>query len=199
MEPYVITISRQFASMGRSIAKELANELGIAFYDRDIVEETAKRMGLPVSLVSDTEENSGSIYFKRQYPLGMGISSLKDEIFMVQKNIIRDLVDQGSCIIVGRCGDSILADKKRRLNVYIYAPAHERFKNCIEKLGMDEDTAKRMMREVDRSRAIYRKRYCPEVKDEFTNRDLMIDSSRFGIDGTAKMLARLTRTLFYDE
>ena len=197
MEPYVITISRQFASMGRSIAKELANELGIAFYDRDIVEETAKRMGLPVSLVSDTEENSGSIYFKRQYPLGMGISSLKDEIFMVQKNIIRDLVDKCSCKIVSRCADSILADKKRRLNVY--APAHERFKNCIEKLGMDEDTAKRMMREVDRSRAIYRKRYCPEVKDEFTNRDLMIDSSRFGIDGTAKMLARLTRTLFYDE
>ena len=45
MEPYVITISRQFASMGRSIAKELANELDIKFYDRDIVEETAKRMG----------------------------------------------------------------------------------------------------------------------------------------------------------
>ena len=110
MEQYVITISRQFGSMGRSIAKELSTLLGIEFMDRDIVEATAKRMGLPVSVISDEEESMKSTFFRRQYPLGMGMSSLKDEIFLTQKNIIRDFAAKGSCIIVGRCADYILED-----------------------------------------------------------------------------------------
>ena len=101
MEQYVITISRQFGSMGRSIARELSEILGIEFLDRDIVEATAKRMGLPVSVISDEEESMKSTFFRRQYPLGMGMSSLKDEIFLTQKNIIRDFAAKGSCIIVG--------------------------------------------------------------------------------------------------
>ena len=64
MKQYVITISRQFGSMGRSIAQALARQLDIDFYDRDIVEETARRMGLPVSVISDTEETSQSVYFR---------------------------------------------------------------------------------------------------------------------------------------
>ena len=62
MKQYVVTISRQFGSMGRMIAQQLSRELGVDFYDRDIVEETASRMGLPVSVISNTEENSKSIY-----------------------------------------------------------------------------------------------------------------------------------------
>ena len=198
MKPYVITISRQFGSMGRSIAQALSRELQIDFYDRDIVEETAKRLGMPVSVISDTEENSKSINFRRMYPLGMGITSFKDEVFLVQKNIIRDLAEKGSCIIVGRCAESILADKGNRLSVYIYAPYSARFKNCTEKLGMDEATAKKMIREVDRSRELYHRRYCPEFRDAFTDRDLMIDSSRFGVEGTAQLLAHLARAMFLD-
>ncbi len=196
MEPYVITISREFGSMGRSIAQALSKELGIEFYDRDIVEETAKRLGMPVSVISDTEEATKSIYFKRQFPLGMGVASLQDEIFMIQKNIIQDLVQKESCIIVGRCADSILADRERHLSVYVYAPYIERFKNCTEKLGMDEATAKKMIREVDSSRSLYHKHYCPEVKDELTNKHLMVDSSRFGVEGSAEMLAVIVRRLF---
>ena len=55
MKQYVVTISRQFGSMGRMIAQQLSRELGVEFYDRDIVEETASRMGLPVSVISNTE------------------------------------------------------------------------------------------------------------------------------------------------
>ena len=119
MEQYVITISRQFGSMGRSIAKELSENLGIEFLDRDIVEATAKRMGLPVSVISDEEESMKSTFFRRQYPLGMGMSSLKDEIFYTQKNIIRDFAAKGSCIIVGRCADYILEDIPNHLNVFV--------------------------------------------------------------------------------
>ena len=196
MKQYVITISRQFGSMGRSIAQALAQQLNIDFYDRDIVEETARRMGLPVSVISDTEENAKSVYFRRIYPLGMGVPNLRDEIFLVQKNIIRDLAAKRSCIVVGRCGGSILADMPNRLGVYVYAPYSQRLQNCTQKLGMDETTARRMIREVDRARELYHRRYCPEVKDVFTDHDLMLDSSRFGVEGSASLLAHIAQTLF---
>lgn len=196
MKRYVVTISRQFGSMGRTIARLMAWELGVNFYDRDIVEETAKRMGLPVSVISAEEENANSVYFKRQYPLGMGLSSMQDEIFSIQKNIIEDLAKKESCIIVGRCADSILADVENRLSVYIYAPYEKRLANCTQVLKMEEKVARKMIREVDRSRELYHRRYCPEYTDAFSNRDLLIDSSRFGIEKTAGMLAEMVLDLF---
>ena len=196
MKQYVVTISRQFGSMGRMIAQQLSRELGVNFYDRDIVEETASRMGLPVSVISNTEENSKSIYFNQQYPLCMGIASMRDEIFLIQKNIIRDLAQKESCIIVGRCADSILMDMENHLNVYIYAPMDAMLRNAVELAKLDEKTAKKMIREIDRSRELYHRRYCPEYVDPSTNKDIMIDSSRFGAEGTVKILAGLVRELF---
>lgn len=196
MKQYVVTISRQFGSMGRMIAQQLSRELGVDFYDRDIVEETASRMGLPVSVISNTEENSKSIYFKQQYPLGMGIASMRDEIFLIQKNIIRDLAQKESCIIVGRCADSILKDMENHLNVYIYAPMDARLRNAVELAKLDEKTAKKMIREIDHSRELYHRRYCPEYVDPSTNKDIMIDSSRFGAEGTVKILTGLVREMF---
>ena len=77
-QKYVVTISRQFGSMGRSIAHRLSEILEIEYLDRDIVEATAKRMGLPVSVISEEEENgkSGSNFFRRMYPLGIGVPNL---------------------------------------------------------------------------------------------------------------------------
>lgn len=195
-EKYVITISRQFGSMGRTIARRMAEELGIEFYDRDIVEETAKRMGLPVSIISVKEENADSIYFKRQYPLGMGVANMQDEIFSIQKNIIEDLAKQESCIIVGRCADSILTSIPNRLSVYIYASYEKRLKNCTQILKMEEKVAKKMIREVDRSRELYHRRYCPEYVDAFSNRDLLIDSGHFGIEKTAQILVDLVWNMY---
>ncbi len=193
-EKYVITISRQFASMGRSIAKRLAEELGIEFYDRDIVEQTARRMGLPVSTISDTEESANNIYYKRIYPLGMAIKSMQDEVFMVQQNIIRDLADRESCIIVGRCADEVLKDHPRLLNVHVFAPKADRLRNCVEKLGMDEATAKKTLPRVDKSRAGYHKVY--GGGDEYVNCHLMLNSSQFGIEGSAHLLALIARDRF---
>ena len=193
-EKYVITISRQFASMGRSIAKKLVEELGIEFYDRDIVEQTARRMGLPVSTISDTEESANNIYYKRIYPLGMAIKSMQDEVFMVQQNIIRDLADRESCIIVGRCADEVLKDHPRLLNVHVFAPKADRLRNCVEKLGMDEATAKKTLPRVDKSRAGYHKVY--GGGDEYVNCHLMLNSSQFGIEGSAHLLALIARDRF---
>ena len=186
MEQYVITISRQFGSMGRSIARELSEILGIEFLDRDIVEATAKRMGLPVSVISDEEESMKSTFFRRQYPLGMGMSSLKDEIFLTQKNIIRDFAAKGSCIIVGRCADMILTDS---LNLFIYAKMKDRIKRMLELESEAESDGKEMerrIREVDRKRKEYYQYYTGNTWGRAQNYHLCLDSGPVGVDGCLK-------------
>ena len=193
MSKYVITISRQFGSMGRTIAAETAKLLEIEYLDRDIVEATAQRMGQSIKTISDAEETAGTFFLRKKYPFNMGIYSITDEIFAVQKNIIRDVAAKQSCIIVGRCADSILSDYENHLSVYIYAPYEARLYNCTHDLMMDEKTAKKMIKEVDTARINYQKKYCPEVKSIFDHKDIMIDSSRFGIEGTARLLADIVR------
>lgn len=196
MDNYVITISRQFASFGRSIAQKMSEELGIEFYDRDIVEATAKRMGQPVPVISNEEENSNSIFFRRKYPLGMGVSNIQDEIFEVQTNIIRDFAEKESCIIVGRCAASILKNHPRCLNIYIYSPYKCRLRNCTDALQMDSKVATKMIKDVDRAREHYRRRYSPEVGNAYDGYDIMIDSSKFGVDQTAKILVDIVRNTY---
>lgn len=194
MSHYVVTISRQFAAMGRAVAQNMSRELGIEFYDRDIVEATAARMGLPVSEVSDREDNHSTSYFKCLYPLGTGMLSEQDELFQTQKNIIRDLAERESCIIVGRCADVVLADRKDVLNVRVFASYEARLRNCTEKLGMDERTAKKMIERVDRSREQYHREYGGCEVTRYT--DIIINTERFGIEGSARELCAIVRRRF---
>lgn len=193
---YVITISRQFGSLGRQVAKAAAQRLGIYFMDRDIVEETARRMGLPVSEVGELEERSRNRYAYCKFPLGLAPQSIEDEIYEVQSNIIRDTAAQKDCIIVGRCAEAVLKNRERRLSIYIRAPFDERFRNCTQELEMDSNTAMKMIRDVDLARERYRRRYIGGIEDEFTGRDIILDSSVFGIEGTADLIAALARERF---
>ncbi|MDD6812287.1 MAG: cytidylate kinase-like family protein [Lachnospiraceae bacterium] len=192
-EKYVVTISRQFGSLGRPIARKLSEILGIDYLDRDIVEETAKRMDLPVSKINQEEEAVKSRFLGMVYPLGIGRPGLKDEIFNVQKNIIRDYAKKDSCIIVGRCAEYVLADYSNVLKVYIYAPYEARLKNCVESLGLEEKEAREMMQEVDSARENYHKLYVAGYKSPFDYHDLCIDSSKFGVEGTAELIAEIVR------
>jgi cytidylate kinase len=196
MDKYVITISRQFGALGRTIAQHMAMELGIDYFDRDIVEETAMRMGLPVSEISKEEERAGGFFAEKRYPLGMGPVSMQEELFLIQSNIIKDFAAMQSCIIVGRCGDYCLRNADRALHVYVYAPYEKRLENCTSILGMDEKTARDMIKDVDKARDNYRKKYCKDMAGVFDNRDICIDSSKFGAEATAKILCGIARSVF---
>ena len=123
---YVITIARQFGSLGRPIAKMMSEKLGIEYYDRDIVEQAAKKLNLPVSHIDELEEKvkktSKNSYMRMMFPLGTESSSEQDNIFEAQQNIMRFLVERESCIIVGRCSDFVLSDEPNAIHIYIYAP-----------------------------------------------------------------------------
>lgn len=131
----------------------MAEALNVEFYDRDLIEAAAKKMNMSLSIASDLEESARPNRFWRMcFPLGHDESRKQDELFQVEKKIILDLADAKSCIIVGRCSDSILKCSKHLLRIFIYAPYKERLKNCVERLKMDERTAKEMIRNVDRAR-----------------------------------------------
>lgn len=192
MQPYVVTITRQFAAMGRSVARELSKELEIEFYDRLFVEEVAKRMNLTPAFISGQEESIDKKHKHSYFPLGMGLN-LQDEIFAVQTNLMQDWAKKGNCIFVGRLCDHILAEHENTISIHIYTSYENRFKNCVERLGMDEKTAKKMIAEVDVARERYRKKYAPNSSDFFKNKQVMLDSSFFGIEGTARVIAQIVR------
>ena len=193
---YIITIVREFGSMGRPIARRLSELLGIEFYDRDIVEETARKMNLPVSVISINEENQGSAYSRMRFPLGKSSREKQDEIFRVQSEIIRRLAKRESCVVVGRCSDYILRDFENRLSICVYAPFEKRIENCVSSLGMDEETAMQMTVEVDKARRKYHKRYANYSPEDIKNKNLLIDSSFFGIEGTARLIAEIAKSKF---
>lgn len=132
IKKFAVTITRQFGSLGRLIAKRMSELLNIEYYDRDIVDMTAKKLNLPVSEVIDNEESAKSAFFKMRYPFGSGTTQLQDSIYLAQQRIIMDFVKHQSCIVVGRCSDYILQNMENCINIFIYAPYEQRLRNCIE-------------------------------------------------------------------
>ena len=145
---YVVTIARQFGSLGRPIAKLMSKKLGVEYYDRDIVEQAAKKLNLPVSQIDELEEKvkktATNSYKRMMYPLGTQSSTEQDRIFEAQQNIMKFLVERESCIIVGRCSDFVLSDEENAVHIYIYAPYEQRVKNCVNDLNLSEEEAKKI-------------------------------------------------------
>ncbi len=203
MVHYVVTVQRQFGSLGRPIARKMAEILGIQYYDRDIVDQAAKELQLPVSVVKEEEEKAvkqtPNPFFSMMFPLGSGTSDTQDKIFQTQKNIIRFFAERETCIIVGRCSDFVLSEMPNVLNIYIYASYDARLRHCTEELGLDKDEAVHMIRSVDEARDQYHLQYAGYKPDDKRFKDIMIDSSLFGVDGTAEYLADAVRRKFGGE
>lgn len=201
MEKYVVTITRQFGSLGRPIARKMSDILGIEYYDRDIVDQAAKKLQLPVSVVNQEEERAVkqavNPFSRMMFPLGKGTSNTQDKIFEAQKNIIQFLAEKDNCIIVGRCSDFILSEVENSIHIYIYASYEARLKHCITELGMEEAEARRMIKSVDEARDSYHMQYAGYLPDDKRHKDIMIDSSLFGVEGTAQFLADAVKKKFY--
>lgn len=192
MEKFVITINRQFGSLGRPIAREMAENLNVEFYDRDIIEAAASKLHMSLSIASDMEETAQrNRFWNMCFPLGHGEARKQDELFAEQRKIILDLADAKSCIIVGRCSDYTLRSTKNLVRIFIYAPYEDRLRNCVDRLKMDEDAAKNMIRDVDRARDAYQLKYAHYLPGDFHHNDLLINSSVLGIEGTAQYLTEL--------
>lgn len=193
MSKYVITIARQFGSLGRPIAHRMSELLGIEYYDRDIVDATAKRLNQSVSTISNQEESAKGAFGKMKFPLGTGTNNIQDEIFKTQSKIINEISEKESCIIVGRCSDYVLQNRKNSIHIFIYAPIEERLRNCVDVLHMTQEDAKKTIKEVDKARESYHMHYAKFSPSDYRYKDIMINSSLLGIEGTAQHLVNIIK------
>ena len=119
MKHFVVTIGREFGSLGRAAGKQLSEELGVEFYDRDLVRKAAEQLGIYPYKLNDIDASRPSVL--SQYLFG---STDVDRLIDVQSQMIEKLAEEESCIIIGRCADYILRDRKDCLNVFICLTSH---------------------------------------------------------------------------
>ena len=191
MSKRIITINRMYGSGGRAIGKALAEELGIGFYDKELIEIAAKDKNIPFSNLADVDEKRPGAW---SFPVNHEIQisqdyraiPMNDILFELQRDIILSLSDKEDCVIVGRCANHILQD--RTLSVFIYAPFETRVKNVMERLDREEKAARKLVKRMDKERRSYYEFFTDEKWLDMGQYDLCIDSSRFTTEEIVKIL-----------
>ena len=144
----IITISRQFASGGRTIAKKLAAQLNIPYYDNDLITLAAKESGYNEEFFANAEEKANNKFL---YYLSSGLGNvsswgtdiaLDDKLFLIQADVIRSLAAKGSCIIVGRCADYVLANHPNCIHIFIYSDLEHRVARAKNDYHLDAPNLK---------------------------------------------------------
>ena len=197
----VITIGREFGSGGREIGKRLAQELGFAYYDKEIVSAIADRSQLAEDYVNQVVENQIRTY----YPITVAVSlnaapedsvyAVNRSIFAAQAEILEELAQKSDCVIVGRCADHILAEH-HPFRIYVYADMAHKLARCRERgdsEGLSDKELEKRIRSVDKARAQYYRFYTGESHDDRMTYDLGINTSTIAIPDAVAAIAALVR------
>lgn len=196
----IITISRQFGSNGREIARILAEYLDISYYNKEILERIAVNMGVCADFFKDQNQDANGLFTIESKGL-LGLRNITElsvntQIYDMASDFIQKISQREDAVIVGRCADYIFRDHRNVLNIYIYAPVDARYKNCVEVLKMKPEEATKMIYKVDKARTVYHKRYAKYALGDPDSKQIMIDSSMLGVRGTAEILAEIVQKRF---
>lgn len=195
----LITIGREFGSGGRELGVRLAAELGIKYYDKEILRKMAEDTSFSEEYISRTVETRQS----RMLPITIGhsinVSSnyhimQMQELYRAQTETIRELANDGDCVIIGRCADYILRDLKP-FRIFVYADLESRVKRCMERRGeneqsMTEQEIRRRILAIDKERAGYYSDFTFQKWGDKKNFDLCINTTELNIKECAQSLAR---------
>ncbi|MDF2869535.1 MAG: hypothetical protein K0R05_1110 [Anaerocolumna sp.] len=197
MTNYVITIARGYGSGGRTMGKMLAEELGIHYYDRELMRLASDESGINEELFGRADEQlKQSLLYRiarREYK-GELIQPDRedfvsnDNLFSYQAKVIKRLAEEESCVIVGRCADYILKDMDNVVKVFIHASLED----CVSRLeGMfslpPKELEKKIM-ETDKRRAAYYRYYTGRDWEAAKNYDLCLNSKQLGFDKCVKIV-----------
>ena len=195
----IITISREYGAGGHSIGKQVAEKLGIQFYDRDIVRETAKASGLDTELIENEEEDvtkTDSILKSICSASSTYFHDTQEVIHDVQQAIILRFAQEGPCVILGRCADEILRENGiDSLNVFIHADEIHRAVRVSQLTGITDATEiQKLMAKKDSSRHTYYSRYTGKKWGDSRNYHLSLDSGILGYELCAKFITEAAQT-----
>lgn len=195
---YVITIGRQFGSGGREIGKLVAEKLGIAYYDKELLCEAAKNAGVSPEFFEKSDEKmprffSGLFSFTmgyNPYTLYAGSSSISDDtLYRAQSDFIHSVAEKHSCVIVGRSADYVLRDHPRCANIFIHAPIEE----CVKRIMRRGDKttpeqARSLAEKTNKLRAGYYNFYSDKTWGDAKTYHMTIDSSSLPAEEVAAMI-----------
>jgi len=182
-----ITIGREFGSAGHIIGEQLAERLGIHFYDRKIMDELAKNIHLDGEEINKYDEKPKFSFFSRT--VNGYSNSIEDILFDMQCDFINQKADSGeSFVLVGRCGEKVLANRENHISIFILGDKEEKLHRVMEVYSLDKDTAYEKMRRHDKKRKAYHNSRCDGKWGDSRTYDLCVNSSKLGIDRTVDML-----------
>ena len=186
MTKSIITIGRQYGSGGREIGKKLADQLGIPFYDNELLDIAAKKSGICEELfqTNDEKPTSSLLYSLVMGSYGGDSLPFNHKIFLAQFDAIRSIADEGPCVIIGRCGDYALEDYPNLINIFIHADLKLRVKRAIENYGIESGKAEDFVLKTDKKRASYYNFYSSRKWGNLDNYDLTVDSGFLGWRGS---------------
>ena len=186
----IITITREFGSGGRTIAKKLAEKLGYAYYDYEIVQQIAQESGFAKEYIEENGEDASSTstfgFIWNNYGY-----NLSDELSVAQRNVICELADKGNCVSVGRCSDYVLRNQDNVVNIFIHANEEFKLERVMRIYKQKEKEALETMKKTDKKRSNYYNFYTSRRWGNANNYDLCINSASYGIDGTVEFILRM--------
>ena len=187
----VITVTREYGSGGRVIAKLLSGHLDIPFYDNEIIALTAKKSGFTEEFVKATEEKKTVSLLYNLYTTSLPVF---DQIFAAQSQVVKEIHKQGSCVIVGSCADYILRDETNCLNVFIFAPLEERIRRVQGEYDMPVEDIRTYILKQDKKRMTYYNYFSHNNWGRSHNYHLSINSS-VGIDTSVNMIMQAAKSM----
>ena len=190
MKNLIITISRQYGSGGRQIGQQLAKELNIPFYDKEIIDLAAKESGLAADFIRGQEQQlTQSLLFSivtnftsNGGAFNPNMLSLSDQVYLAEAKAIRSLADKGSCVMVGRCADWVLEKDYDVLRVFVCAPIETRCKRAVEEYGDKAENIQKAVQSIDKQRARYCQHYCDKAWEDAENYDLCLNSGTISLE-----------------
>ena len=190
MTKRIITISREFGSGGRFIGEEVAKKLGIAYYDKNIINEIAEKSGLSPEYIQDNAELSPQKGLFSYAFAGRDITgkSVEDMVYEAQRNVILELTDKEPCVIIGRNADYILKDRDNVLNVFIHGNMPEKMQRICQIYHVSEKDAVKMMEDTDKRRMTNYNFYTNQKWGKADNYTLCLNSSQLGYDRCEKII-----------
>ncbi len=186
-EQIIISISREYGSEGRSIANKIAEDMGLPLYDRRILDDIAKEKGVDPENLAEHDEKPRNLLLTRS--VKGHTNSMEENLAMMQFDYLNEKADTGeSFVVLGRCSESVFKDRDGLVSIFVTGDKQTKLQHTMEKFDLNEKQAKLKMDRHDLSRRRYHNRYSDFKWGDSRNYDICINSSRLGVDGTAKLL-----------
>lgn len=191
MDNFVITIARQYGSGGRTVGEMLAKKLGIGYYDKDIIRIASEDSGIHETLFGRVDEYTSArrplfgkkgIYSGELIPPQSKDFTSDENLFNYQAKVIRELAEEESCIIIGRCADYVLKDDPNVLRLFFFAPKEDCIVRVMEHDGITGRDAENKIEKIDKHRADYYKYYTGKDWYDARNYDFCLDTTSMGYE-----------------